>query len=216
MPIVATAKSGSRELIPEGNHIATCIGMIQIGTVTSNIQGAMKSLHKVRITWEFPDEKRVYDETKGEQPMVFSKEFTLSLSDKSNLRKILESWRGAAFTAEEAAGFDITKLVGAPCMINIIHKASKTDPTKKYEEIGSIARLIKGMKKPDQVNPSRILSYDNFDFEYFDTLPDFIKEAMKSTPEYQELIARQNAKPVSHKVNVAVEDDDDNVDDLPF
>jgi hypothetical protein len=45
--------------------------------------------------------------------------FTKSLSPKGRLRPALESWRGRPFTKEELSGFDIEKLVGANCLLNI-------------------------------------------------------------------------------------------------
>jgi hypothetical protein len=47
---------------------------------------------------------------------VISKEFTLSMHEKSTLRQFLESWRGKAFTEKEALSFDVTALIGKPCL----------------------------------------------------------------------------------------------------
>src|SRR5688500_13440346 len=129
MAIHATNKTAQRELIPAGNYVARCYQMIEIGTVKENIMGDEKTLHKVRIGWELPTELKVFNPEKGEQPLVISKEYTLSMNEKSNLRKDLKSWRGKDFTEDEARKFDITALVGVPCMLNIIHKPSKRDPS---------------------------------------------------------------------------------------
>ena len=162
MAIIATTNSQQRELIPAGNYIGICYQMIEIGTVKENIMGTDKILHKVRIGWELPSELKVFSEEKGEQPCVISKEFTLSMHEKSSLRAVLKSWRGKDFTEEEAKAFDITKLLGKPCMINIIHKPGKSDPTKTYQEISSITGIPKGMTIPEQINKTVVLSYDNF------------------------------------------------------
>lgn len=47
---------------------------------------------------ELPTELRVFSEKKGEQPLVIDKEYTLSMAEKSNLRKDLKLWRGKEFT----------------------------------------------------------------------------------------------------------------------
>ena len=125
MAINATNSGTQRELIPAGNYIARCYQMIEIGTVEEIIIGEKKTLRKVRIGWELPDELRVFNPEKGEQPCVISQEFTLSMNEKANLRKMLASWRGKDFTEDEARCFDISKLLGVPCMLNIIHKPSK-------------------------------------------------------------------------------------------
>ena len=142
--INATNTAPKREVIPAGNYAARCYQMIHIGTVAEVILGEEKILNKVRIGWELPTETRVFNEEKGEQPMVLSEEFTLSLHEKAKLRKFLASWRGKDFSEEEAKSFDVTKLLGAPCMLNIIHKPSKKDPSQIYAVIGSCSPFQKG------------------------------------------------------------------------
>lgn len=181
MPIIAENKGSDYVLIPAGNHIARCYAMVEIGTIKED-QGiyAGKELHKVRITWETPME--CHDFGKGLQPFSVSKEFTLSMNEKATLRKMLESWRGRAFTEIEAKAFDITKLVGLPCMINVIHKTSGKGNT--YADISSIATLPKGLEAPGQVNSSYVLSFDNWNESLFDALPDFVKDKIRSSKEY--------------------------------
>jgi hypothetical protein len=184
MAIFATNSGGaSHSPVPAGNYVARCYSMIHIGTSDEVIQGVAKRLNKVRITWELPTETKVFDEAKGEQPFVVSKEFTLSMNEKANLRKFLESWRGKAFTEAEAAKFDITKLLGVACMLNVIHKQSKTGNT--YAEISSVSALPKGLQCPPQINPNFEFSYETFTIEKFNILPDFLKDKIKQTDEYK-------------------------------
>lgn len=209
MPIIATNKGVQRELIPAGNYIARCYQMIHIGTVEELIMGTAKSLNKVRIGWELPEEKKVFSPERGEQPFVISKEFTLSMNEKSNLRKLLASWRGRDFTEDEAKEFDITKLIGVPCMLNVIHKPSKTDPSKIYEEIGSISPMPKGMKCPPQINATSVLEYTDFNWAIYDSLPDFIKVKVQSSAEFQEMQS-------PHEKRLYANDITEPIDDLPF
>lgn len=198
-----------RELIPAGNYVARCYRMIQIGTIETEYLGEKKMLHKVRVGFELPLELKVYKEENGEQPLVIDKEYTLSMGEKANLRKDLQSWRGKAFTDQEASKFDITKLIGAPCMLNIIHVCGKKDPSKTYQSIAGITPLPKGFSCPESINQKQILSYDSFDLQLFESLPDFIKDQIKSSLEYKEM---QDSTPVD-KSDIEVESNDD---DLPF
>ncbi len=185
-----TAKAGAsftKELIPSGNYIARCYKMIQIGTVPEEFKEEIKMLEKVRIGWELPLELKVFNPEKGEQPLVIESEYTLSMSEKANLRKLLTSWRGKSFTEEEAANFDITKLIGAPCMLNIIHTSSKTDASKVYANVSGVTAIPKGFTVPEQINSTFILSYDNFDVAKFESLPEFIRNKMITSSEYQSL-----------------------------
>jgi len=207
MPITATNTQIQRELIPAGNYIARCYQMIEIGTVKETILGKEKIIPKVRIGWELPTEIKVFKDENGEQPCVISKEYTLSMAEKANLRIALKSWRGKDFTEEEAKSFDITKLLGVPCMINIIHKTSK-DGLKVYEEISGITPIPKGIECPPQYNKTLLLSYDSFDVEVFNKLPDFIRNKMTGSLEY---VAIQSPNHTNIEPSTTSEDDD-----LPF
>ena len=205
MPIIAENNGSNFTLIPAGNHIARCFEMIQIGTVveTTGIYAGKES-HKVRLTWETPDEK--HDFGKGEQPFSISKEFTLSMHEKATLRKMLESWRGKAFTEEEAKRFDVTKLLGKPCMLNVIHK--KSNAGKDYAEISSISALPKNFECSPQVNGNRVLSFDEWNESIFQTLPDFLKNKITSSKEYAAMVNPSHVE--------ANENGTESSDDLPF
>lgn len=188
MSIIATSKSNTpRELIPAGNYVARCYKMIEIGTVPTEFQGVEKMTPKVRFGWELPTELKVFKEENGEQPCVIEKEYTLSLADKANLRRDLKSWRGKDFTAMEAENFDVTKLLGVPCMLNIIHVESKKDATKIYEAIGSISPMPKGLTCPPQINPTFVFDFENYDVQKFNSLPQFIKEQIVTSNEFKAL-----------------------------
>jgi hypothetical protein len=207
MPIIATNSGGGGFTpIEAGNYPARCYQMIHIGTIEENIQGNIKKLNKVRLTWELPTEMKEWKEGEGEKPAIISKDFTLSMNEKATLRKYLASWRGKDFTEEEAKAFDVTKLLGKACLLNVIHKPSK-DGSKTFAEIGSISPLPKGMTCADQINPTGVLSYDSFDYSLFESLPDFIKDKVKSSDEYKAM-AHPNA---TQAVTTTDEDDE-----LPF
>lgn len=207
MSIIATNNGvgGNFEPIPTGNYPARCYSMIHIGTIEETILGQTKILNKVRITWELPTELKVFKEENGEQPMVISKEFTLSLHEKSTLRNFLKNWRGKDFTEEEAKAFDVTKLIGVPCMLNITHKKSK-DGQRVYAEIGSISAMPKGFVCPNQINDSFIFTYDDFDNETFMNLPEFLRLKMVTSVEFKKI------QGIEHEEN----SDTNNDDDSPF
>jgi len=208
-----TAKSSdakSFELIPPGTYIARCYSMVDLGTHDDEFQGRKKKTHKVRITWELPTETRVFKPENGEQPFVISKEFTLSMAEKANLRGFLTSWRGKPFTAEEAMAFDVTKLLGVPCQLSIIHEQGRKDPTRQYERISAITPLMKGVVCPPQSNPTFVFSLEEFSTDAFNALPDWLKEIVRESDEYKEL---SSPVEVIHSTPVSI---DDESDDLPF
>ena len=62
--------SGNYTPMEAGVYVARCTQLIQIGSVTEEINGESKTLHKVRFGFEFPEEKKVFKEENGEQPGV--------------------------------------------------------------------------------------------------------------------------------------------------
>lgn len=209
MAINATNEGNNFFLVEAGTYAARCYSMIHIGTIPVEFQNEIKQQNKVRITWELPTELREFKEGEGEKPIAISKEFTLSMHEKSTLRHFLESWRGKGFTEQEAKCFDITKLLGKECMLSIIHK-QKPASVNNYAVISSVSTLPKGMTVPAQINPSFEFSYDNFDEDKFSKLPDFIKDKMKQSVEYKKIANPQEAEiPDNSNINP-------NTDDLPF
>ena len=212
--IIATSNGGSNyEIITQGNYPARCYSMVHIGTVEELILGVLKKLNKVRITWELPTEKKVFKEEDGEQPYSISKEYTLSMHEKSTLRGHLKNWRGKDFTEEEAKHFDITKLLGVACMINVTHKTSK-DGQRTYAEIGSISTMPKGFECPPQINPIFVFNYSNFDINKFNTLPEYLRNKIVTSEEYKKLFSNDVDLTNSHfeMTNEIVQPGDD----MPF
>jgi hypothetical protein len=211
MAIIAENKGGGNYTpVEAGTYSARCYSMVHIGTVETSFEGVSKKQNKVRLTWELPTELKEFKPGEGLKPYVVSKEFTLSMHEKSSLRKILESWRGKSFTEEEAKKFDVTKLIGAECLISIIHKEVAGS---NYANISSISRLPKGMNCPSQINENFIFSYDletkklN---ELLASLPDFLQTKIKSSDEWKKIESPNHSEAIETPLNI------DDVNDLLF
>lgn len=127
---------------PVGVHPALCIDVIDLGVVKTPFKdektGADKYAHQIQIVWVAHCENEhgevlLRDDGK---PFRLSKFYTLSLNERSNLRKDLDSWRGKSFTDEELAeGFDVEKLLGVQCNLNLVEKKKKgSDKTQVVVE----------------------------------------------------------------------------------
>lgn len=209
MSITAKQSEKQFDLVPSGNHLAICYQMIEIGTEVGEYQGVPNRLHKVRIVWELCNEKKVFDPAKGEQPYSIGKDYTLSMHEKATMRHDLQSWRGKAFTDEEASNFDITKLLGKPCLLNVIHKTSKTG--NNYATIAGVTAVPKGTPVPIQVNPSFEFSFDQWDDKKFATLPEWLRKRIEATPQFKR---RLEGTPESPPEPIFNEEEDS--EKLPF
>lgn len=195
--------SGNYELAPSGNHVARCIRIIHLGTIQTNF-GAKNT---VVITWELPTKMKKFHEDESERPFTISKQFTLSLSEKANLRKFLEGWRGRSFTEKELDGFDLSKLIGLPCLLNVIHGTSKNG--NQYADITGASILPEGMTCPEQFNDSIEFGFEPFNHEIFEKLADYYKDKIRTTPEFATASGEYGAGSVGSN-------QDEESDDLPF
>lgn len=183
--IKATNKKGSDvEPIEAGSYPARVYQMIEMGTVAGYL-GQLQN--KVRIGFELPTELHVFDEKKGEQPRVISQDYTLSFNEKAKLRKVIEACDPKALGTDEDGfmeEFDVETLIGKPLLITIAQKPKK-DGSGNYAFIDNCTRLPKGMSCPAPINPPQVLSYDKWNEEAFEKLPDFIREKIESAEEYK-------------------------------
>ena len=133
-----------------------------------------KDQRKFLMIWEIVGETI----TIGEDilPRIISKEYTYSLSEKSNLKKDLEAWRGQAFTEEELKGFNLLNVLNKGCQLQIINKENNG---KTYNNIAGIMALAKGM----EITPLEVTTV--FDTEEpetwgaYNNLPSWIQERIK-------------------------------------
>lgn len=172
-----TAKNEIAELIPAGTHVARCIGVIDLGTQYSEKFG--NSSRKVLVKWELPDE--LMDDGK---PVGTSKKYTLSLNEKANLKKDLESWLGRSITEQEQKeGYPLGNLLGKPCLLSIIHTQSGD---KTYANIASVMGVPKGTPVPAQFNPMTTYDVEDGKNAVFEKLPDWIKKIIGESKEFKD------------------------------
>lgn len=114
MAIIAKASSNGEAFTPApaGLHRAICCDVVDLGMVA----GKWGEKHKVRLIWQtealMPDGK----------PYLVDQRYTLSLDERSILRRDLETWGGKQLTLAQAAGFDLENLVGVTCALLIVHR----------------------------------------------------------------------------------------------
>ena len=190
--IAKNTGGGNFEPISEGLHQAVCYSLYDLGTKYN--ERFEKSVHRILICWEIPGE-RIDIEKDGETknlPRATSKEFTLSLHEKSLLRKTLESWRGKAFSEKELEGFDLTKLLGANCMIQIIHTKKEN---KTYANVQTIVQLPKEMVKKSPENPTRYFAFEEHGDVIPEGTPDWIKDKIKASDEWDHIAGGYDGNP---------------------
>lgn len=168
---------GGGELPPEGTHVARCYRLVDLGTQYS--ERFKTQARKIIIGWELPAATM-----EDGRPFAINKWYTLSWHKKSNLRKDLQSWRGRPFEGDDEQYFDLTKIVGQACLLNIIHE--KNNEGEIRARVQSIMALPAGhANTPAAVNPPFIFSLDEFDPKAFDSLHEATQDIIKQSLEYK-------------------------------
>lgn len=211
--IAKDSGGGDFKRVPPGVYIGRCYSLIDMGTQMTHGQFGDKAQYKIRLAWELFGEEEdgtpLTVQVNGKtMPMTISKSYTLSLHEKANLRKELAAWRGKDFTDEEALGFDVSKLIGAWCMVNAAHSEHNG---KTYTNIVGLTPLPGALKssKPAPVHADVRFNLDEPDMAVFATFHEKLQEAIKSSPEWL-----KQAKVVAPVTNNGFDDIDES--DAPF
>lgn len=138
--------------LPEpGTVQAVCCGVWDLGlqmTKFQNDDGSNKVQRKVIIAWEISQLINAPESEYNGKPYMLNKTYTLSLGEKANLRKDLESWNGKPFTKEQLEkGVDLEKLYGVNCLLGVKHVQDERDPNKVYANVTAILPPMKGAEK---------------------------------------------------------------------
>jgi hypothetical protein len=175
------AKREPKILTPSGVYDAICVNVIDLGVHTKTFKNDMSDHHLVYIGFELPELAYEYEGTKKQK--LIGREYKLSLDNRANLRKHLESWRSRPFTNEELEGFDLKNLLGVHAQVNIIHKTSKAG--NQYELLESIIKH-KG-EKFKNVTPLTFYSITEHKTEIPETIPRFLNSKIKESKTYQHI-----------------------------
>ncbi len=165
MGLTASNQGGGKDFAPcpEGMHHAVCVAVIDIGTHINNFGNEQQ---KMVLMWEIPALPNPDNDNK---PFTVSKRYTNSLSEKAHLLKDLTTWRGTAFTAEQMAKFDVSKVLGQPCMLQIMHSPPQ-DGRKTYANVNAVMQLPPGTHPPSATIPSVMFDIDNPDMNIYNNL----------------------------------------------
>lgn len=210
MPLVMPAKGSDFSPPPEGNHVAVCFRVVDLGTQETSFKGEAKRAHQILISWELPEEKM-----DDGRPFTIGRKYTYSSSTKSNLRKDLESWRGKPFEDWELGEFDIGKLLGAGCMLNVMHEERNGNT---YANIKAIARLPKGLPTPTVENPPVCFSLSDRPFSraVFEMFGERLREIIAKSPEYRSAVEGRNPRDEPPPANEGDYGGRDLDDEIPF
>lgn len=161
--------------VEPGVYMAICIGCVDLGEQYN--ETFKNHSNKCLYIFELIGETIEVD---GEmKPRQLSKEFAISSSSKSNLRKFIESWNGKSYTDDDFMELDLFDQIGKSCQINVV-----LNDTKEYANIDNLMPLPRGV--PAFTTETAPVRWDMsaWDDEVFKTLPEWIQDKIKKSTEY--------------------------------
>jgi len=224
----SSSSGGGGFNLEPGLHDAVAYMIAELGTNMHQFQNDdPKKQEKIAIFWEVQDQRDDND-----NPVTISHTYTRSLGDRASLKIHLEKWRGKPFSPEEIAGFDIEKVLGVTCILDV--GRTSTDRHK----VDGVLTAKGGPKKIATINESRVFVLDDYIREftgksdaqsklmcdYFEELAPFQRDLVVGSDDgrVQPCFELQAAKKVDGPTPPAPgpdsskDDDDDFEDDIPF
>jgi hypothetical protein len=127
---------------PSGTHAAVLVDVIDLGWIPNSFAkpGQADKVHKIRLVWQLaecpPGSDRRY---------TVGRLYTLSLHERSTLRKHLDAWVGP-LSPSQLAGFDLEELIDCASLLSIVHN-DRDGAT--WANVEAVMRLPKGMAAPE-------------------------------------------------------------------
>lgn len=187
MPIIAK-KSEGRELQATGTYHAVCTTIVDLGTQQPK-NPKYRPRQEVFIAWELCGETVEYERDGEKRSFVksMSRRYPLFLGSNkaSDLRKMLESWRGQPFTAEELDGFELRNVLDANCLLTVVHNESNGTI---YANVGSVSPLVKGTSKRKAETERLYFTLSDIPagapLTWPKNMPDWMRETIMKSAEY--------------------------------
>ena len=214
MSFIVEDTGGSFTPVPAGMHLARCYRIIDLGTQKTEFEGNVDFKRKLKVVWEIhgeDDEGKPIVTSKNE-PMIITKDYTMSWGDKATLRKDLQSWRGKPFTEDEQKRFDLKSVLDKWCMVNVAHKPKKSGGGvyANVVAVTPVPNSLKAITLPKGHNQCGIFLISEPDMEMFNSFGEYLKKTIQAAPEWKAVQGRQAAEVGGH-------DGFENMDDdIPF
>lgn len=162
--------------VEPGVYMAVCVGVVDLGEQYSE---KFKSYsNKVKFVWALPSETIEIDGKTEERQL--SKEFTFSVSKKGGLRGFLQGWNGRSYSDDEFAELDVFDQLGKACQLQVV-----LNDTGEYSNVENLMPIPNGMPAPTSKTALFTWDMDNWDDAAFEKLPEWCREQIKKSTQYQ-------------------------------
>lgn len=207
------SRGQDRPVPTKWNHLWVVYMAVDQGTRTLSPQ--YPPARVIEIGFEIPGETAEFDGE--EKPLAVRATFTIgeTFSPRSRFGLLVGALLGDEFVENISSKWGEIKpedFIGKAATILVAHKNSKTKDwqEKTYCVIEAVTPVMKGMEAPALVNEPIVFDLEKplegENLAAFDSMPDWKKELISKTPEYQEAV----------KASIGSEPSEDIEEDIPF
>ncbi len=166
MKATVGGSGGEFPVLDEGGYPARIYSVVDIGIHMTNFG----EKQQIIVSWELPTETN-----EEGLPHGISKFYTLSLSEKANLRKDLEKMKGKLpkekLNDPKFIDSLFEKMLGTTCQLSISQYENKEG--YKRNGIEGVGKLMKGTEVPEAFNQPILLDLEKYDQATFEMLPEW-------------------------------------------
>jgi hypothetical protein len=184
MSFYVSPNKSSYELAPAGTHPAIFYQLIDRGTHTEQWENKEpKDVRQIQVGWELSIEERM----ENGKPYTISKRWNHFTGERATIRKDIEFYRGQTFKSKaDFQRFDLTKVLGEKCMINIQHSIKGDN---ERANVVSVSPPMKGVEFKPLYNSPQLLLLERgkFNAELFESLPEWLRTLIGESREYKDL-----------------------------
>lgn len=176
-----TYREKPKPIHPAGTFAAKCVDYIDLGECVIEYPGSEPYVgEKCRYNWYTG---QINPDT--QKPFEIGVEYTVSMSEKANLRKMLESWRGKPYTAEQIeAGVPLHKVVGQWCQLTVAHVPTKQGRT--FAKVMTVTTLHPDIRRPELPDYKRDEFWGKKKAEYAEKVATFRHQNTDFAEQYAE------------------------------
>jgi len=183
-----------QHVVPSGLTPFTIYAIYHVGLISWS-KDSTETTDTLILGLELPElpalEYKEQDGSVTKKPQTLNPRFRFSMSPKANIRKLLEGWRGKAFSEAEASAFQVASLLGKSGLVNVIHK-QRGDKT--FADVGALmkGKPVVGTLKPIAFSVRQL---ENASELANVGLPPWIVKIVESSEDYMELLRNGGRAP---------------------
>lgn len=197
MKIKAKASSNvqKQESMEAGTYPARTAQILYLGTQEQRpFQGQPKpDAPEMMVTYEFVDEFCVDEDGNAleDKPRWLSETFPLHSRkvDRARSAKRYNALDPKGEHVESDGEGDWSLVIDVPCMVTVTATPGKgQNADRVFNNIANVApmRAKEAAKCPELVNPSKVFSAEEPDMEILGSLPEWLQDKIKGSPEFKE------------------------------